>query len=162
MNPDVHMAVRFFASVVALLSGIVLTWAQSGRLVAEWEMRSWPTAEGVVVETEVAGARAFHPEVHYEYHVNGLVYRGMSDLDVPGFGTKSSRLNVAERTAADYPPGRPVTVHYDPTRPDISRLRIAPSFSTFMFLTIGVLLGAFSVVWLIRCVFRFRRHRKYR
>jgi hypothetical protein len=106
-------------------------------------MREWPVTEGKVVGSQVSGQRAFHPEIRYQYVVDGTSYAAVTDLEVPGFGTKSSRLNVAEKTVVEYPAGRIITVHYDPANPEVSRLRIAPSYTTFLLLTVGgFLLGA--------------------
>lgn len=136
-----------------MLGGLTVVFVQSRQLADDWSIRQWPTAEGRVIESRVSGRRAFHPEIHYTYNVHGKDLEGVSDLDVPGFGTKSNRLNVAERALVDFPAGKKITVHYHPQHPEISRIRVSVPMATFLFLTIGGLIlagGAIGLVWLLK------------
>lgn len=106
-------------------------------------MKHWPTAEAIILSSQVEGKRAFHPEIIYEYIVGGKKYLGTTDMGVPGFGTKANRLNVASTNVAQNPVGKTITVHYDPQDPVFSQLRIVPMYTAFLLLSIGsMLLGA--------------------
>lgn len=121
------------------------------------EGRSWPVTQGTVVASTVGGRRAYHPEITYEFSVDGHPYRGMSDLDVPGFGTRASRLNVAEVLVSEYPVGRHVTVHYDPTDPARNRLRVGIPHTVFLLLSVGGLALGLGLYGTLRTVLRRRR-----
>ncbi len=137
-------------AVTLMIGGLIVVIIQSRRLSDDWARRDWPVTEGVVVASHVSGTRAFHPGIRYTYTVGDRSYEGVSDLDVPGFGTKSNRLNVAERSLVDFPAGKKITVHYDPEHPDDSRLRVAVPMATFLFLSIGGLCSAGGILWSIR------------
>jgi hypothetical protein len=104
------------------------------------EMRKWPTVEAKIISSRVEGQRAFHPEIIYEYAVSGETYTGTTDMGVPGFGTKANRLNVASTNVVHNPVGKIITVHYDPHNPSNSQLRIVPTYTTFILLSVASML----------------------
>ncbi len=134
-----------FIRVVGLVLSALGVWLvlhQTAQL-REWSVvRVWPSVDGVVVASRVAGERAFHPEIVYEYSVAGSTYRDSTSFDTPSFGGRSSKRNVAEAIVANFPVGSPVRVHYDPALPSRSLLRITPDWSHFGKIGLGgVLLG---------------------
>ncbi|KAB2881206.1 DUF3592 domain-containing protein [bacterium] len=104
------------------------------------EMREWPTVEAKITSSRVEGRRAFHPEIIYEYTVSGETYTGTTDMGVPGFGTKANRLNVASTNVVHNPVGKIITVHYDPQNPSFSQLRIVPTYTAFILLSVASML----------------------
>ena len=77
-------------------------------------------------------------------------------MGVPGFGTKANRLNVAETNVVHNPAGKIILVHYDPNDPSVSRLKILPTYTVFLLLSVGsILLGA--GLWGILAGFRKNR-----
>jgi hypothetical protein len=121
----------------------------------EWYLATarWPVVAGRVISADIVGERAFAPRVKYSYQAGDSVYTGVTDLGVPGFGNKYVRLDVAEKTLADYRPEAAVTVHYDPNDPHVSRLRANVPWNVYGRLSTGVfgsLLGvAVLVVFLV-------------
>jgi hypothetical protein len=112
----------------------------------------WPVARGRIV---ASGAQAYRDwqtidrrrsrrtlyrsSVVYEYEVNGRTYRG----DRVTLGVMSSTLpGFARRTAARYPFGSEVDVHYDPKRPSDSVLRPVSAMYLILFAAVG------AVLWL--------------
>jgi hypothetical protein len=137
-NPiQLHWIVGAAAAVFFILAAL-LGYREIVRL--EWYQAtmSWPAVTGKVISTEVAGKRAFVPKIRYSYPVGDSVYSGITDLEVPGFGTRSNRLDVAEKSVADYAPDSPVTVHYNPANPSISRLKVSAPWNVYMRLSTAV------------------------
>lgn len=138
------------------LSGIFIVISESGEIDLFLVMRNWPTTEAGIISSRVEGKRAFHPEIIYEYRVGEKTYTGETDMGVPGFGTKANRLNVAATNVVQNPVGKIITVHYDPQDPSCSLLRIVPSYTVFILLSVGsLLLGA--GLWGVLTVFTGKR-----
>ncbi|MCB0831985.1 MAG: DUF3592 domain-containing protein [Bacteroidetes bacterium] len=140
-----------FITVIAL--GGLATWKESRSLDQFWRIQSWPKVQANILSARVAGKRAFHPEIVYEYEVAGRAFRDTTDMDVPGFGTKANRLNVAEQTIAANSVGSKLTVAYNPNRPEQSAVHRWPRFNVFILYTIGILLVGTGVFGFIHTVF---------
>lgn len=121
------------------------------------KLKQWPTAEAKIISSEVAGKRAFHPEVVLEYSVNNQHYTLKTDMDVPGFGTKNNRLNVARETVIENFPGKMLTVHYNPDNPAEAVLHTSGKFSSYVFLSIGVFMYAFGVYGVLSFLFNLTK-----
>jgi hypothetical protein len=88
----------------------------------------WPTTRGRIVAAEVDAFRQrprrirtyFKPSVLYTYEVNGRQYLG--DRILIGVVVSSTIPWLAGRTAAKYPVGGEVIVHYNPLKPSESVL----------------------------------------
>jgi hypothetical protein len=116
---------------------------------AAFEKRSWPTTQGEIVQTQVLGKRAFHPEISYQYQLEGIKYFGTTDLHISGFGSKRSRLDNSERIVQEFSVGSKVLVYYDSKNPQISYLRTGPFWSDFLKLGAGAILFFFGSFILI-------------
>lgn len=102
----------------------------------------WPSVEGTVITSRVAGERALHPEIVYEYSVAGSTFRDSTGFDTPSFGGKSVKQDVAEAIVAKFPSGSRVAVHYNPEMPSQSLLRLSPDWSLYGKIGLGgVLFG---------------------
>jgi hypothetical protein len=79
------------AAAVFFILAALLGHRETARL--EWYLATarWPTVIGKVISAEVVGKRAFVPKVTYTYQVGDSLYTGMTDLEVPGFGTRNVR-----------------------------------------------------------------------
>lgn len=142
--------------MVLFILATTLGYRETVRL--EWYLSTarWPTVSGKVISAEVVGKRAFVPRITYSYQTGDSIYTGVTDLGVPGFGNKSTRLDVAEKTIADFKSDATVTVHYDPNNPHLSRLRANVPWDVHLRLSTGVfasLLGiaALAVFLVGRC-----------
>ena len=139
-----------FLGIVLFVGGTLLVINQSRAVERHEYVRLWPTTDGVVISSEVAGERAFHPEVVYEYQVLGQTYQGLSTLQVPGFGGKRKRDEVATKEIANYWPGRTVTVYYNPDDPSESLLHTRLEWAVYGQLGFGgtlVLAGLLLILW---------------
>jgi len=149
------------ALVLLFFLGLGLIFVEGQTIDRFIQIREWPTAEAKIVSTEVAGTRAFHPVIGYEYWVDGTKYLGETDMGMPGFGSKAYRKSNSERIISDYPPGTRVPVHYDPENPSQSMIHTAVHYSTYLLITIGTLFygsGLFGIMQIF--VKWFRRDRK--
>ena len=117
--PVVVFAVLFG---LALLLGFVALQRKAGAA------RSWPIAPGVIetssterVTDNAGGHRrtTYAPLVEYSYTVNGLELHGKQ---ITLAMVMSGSLASAEKTAARYPVGRKVDIHYNPENPEIAAL----------------------------------------
>jgi hypothetical protein len=140
-------AFRWISLAAVLLVALVLAGSGLSRLRGEIATKAWPMAEGTITGAQVVGERAIHPEIDYIYDVNGREYSGISSLRTPGFGNKRSRLETAELLVDQYQTGMPISVHYDPDRPDISTLKIGITYSSTLETALGtiLILGTFFI-----------------
>ena len=135
--------------LIFALSAISLALLISGLydLRSELSVLEWPVIEGEIISSEVAGDRAFHPQISYSYEVAGKRYTGTSALNAPGFGGKRNRLEQAEILTAMYPPGSPRSVHFNPSHPAVSVLKTGVTYNTYLQLTFGTFLLAAALGW---------------
>jgi hypothetical protein len=140
-------AFRWASTAAVIFVALILVGSGVWRLRGEIATRTWPVAEGTITEARVVGERAIHPEIDYIYSVNGREYSGVSSLRTPGFGNKRSRLETAELLVDQYQVGMPISVHYDPARPNISTLKIGITYSSTLETALGtiLILGIFIV-----------------
>jgi len=137
------------AAAVCLVLAALLVYRESVRL--EWYLATvhWPAVAGKVISAEVVGKRAFVPRITYSYQVGDSVHTGVTDLGVPGFGNRNVRLDVAEKSVADYTPDAVITVHYDPANPGISRLRVNVPWNVYVRLSTAVFGSLLSAALLV-------------
>lgn len=128
------------AAAFLLVVGLGLLTLGARGLKQDLDARHWATTMGEIVNSEVIGVRAFHPEITYHYRVSGREYTGVSTMKMPGFGNRRSRLSTAEILAGQYPPGRTVTVHYDAADPSRSTLNAGLSYAPSLRFTLGLIL----------------------
>jgi len=126
--------------VLIALTGSYLIVENMEPLEDQWARRSWPTTDGVVISSRIEGERAYRPAVTYHYRVNGVEYTATSDLTVPPFGGRRTRLQTAERILRTYPKGATVRTLYNPVRPEESMLRPALAFNTLTKIGLGATL----------------------
>jgi hypothetical protein len=125
--------------------------------------QSWPSTPGVVAESRVTSSTStdsdgdtsttYSPHVEYTYQVGGQEYRG-KDITF-GFKQGYGNPSKAEEMVTRYPEGSPVTVFYDPAKPQRSVLeRKVGGFGSslvigIIFLVIGLCLGCPGTVLLM-------------
>jgi hypothetical protein len=135
-----HLPEGANAPLVVLTSAMgfaVLAFFFAGRRISK-EAAGWPVTPGTVV---TSGTETIHqtqqgrevtsyaPVVEFAYQVHGREYRSRQiTLGARLAGTQS----FAEQTAARYPQGSRVEVHYDPADPSNACLRITSSASWFL------------------------------
>ena len=136
-------------AIIILTTGVIMTCYALDTIQAEWQMKKWPAISATVIKSEVAGQRAFHPEVTYRFLLDDQEYQSTTNLSIAGFGGKRSRRDTARRIIEDFPPGSHITVHYNPTNPQESYLRSGPYWDDYMKLALGLMLtgSAFLILF---------------
>ncbi len=121
--------------ILAGLSSIASQWTS---IRDHLRYAQWIPVRAVVESAHVIGQRAFRPEVVLRYRVGDSSFVLTSFMDVPGFGSKRNRLDVAERIVAKLAVGDSVTVFYDPNRPSDARVHRRLSYSNYLIVTTGL------------------------
>ena len=119
------------AAGVAAVLGLWLVFLQVEHLEEYMLLRGWTSVPGVIIDSRVIGERAYRPEIVYQYSVDDRVYRDSTSLDPPGFGGRNAKRDAAEGVASEYPVGKAVVIHYNPSDPTDSRLKITPPWSVY-------------------------------
>lgn len=146
----VHRRYWFYVAGALVVLGLAVILWGAAEITDGWQRRSWPVTRGVVLESRVEGARAYHPEVVYQYTVDGNVYRDSTILHQPSFGGRSRRYEVAVKEAALYAPGDSVGVYFDPVEPQRSDLVTSLYWADYATAGVGaVLLGLGVCLWLM-------------
>lgn len=140
-----------------LIVGALLVKKHFSVFDTSFKLKQWPTTEAKIISSEVTGQRAFRPEIVLEYSVNERQYTLKTDMDVPGFGTKNNRLNVARETVIENFPGKILTVHYNPDNPGEAVLYTSGKFSSYVFLSIGVFMYAIGVYGVLNFIFNLQK-----
>lgn len=130
---------------------------ESAEIHASFEMRKWPTAEARIISSQIAGVRAFHPDIKYEYQVQGVTYVDSTDMKMPEFENKRSRHTTAEKIVGQYSAGTVMTIHYDPENPAVSIVRTSASYSAYLILTVGAMLYGAGVIGMLNLLNRYFR-----
>jgi hypothetical protein len=125
-----------------LIIGIFLTTYSSKEISKALVRKSWPEVQAKVVEKNIAGKRAFNPQITCQYEIHGKDYMLITDLNTPGFGRKRSRRQTAEIILKDYPVGSEVRITYNPENPEEAYIRTGPFWSDYMQLSLGILILA--------------------
>ena len=139
------------ASMVA--GSVALVYAVRTGLYA-WRSRRWPRVTETVIKSEVAEitrrrfSKVYKPVVVYTYEIDGLEYSsdrmGFGYGDFFGDGLFRDRF-AAEKVAARYRPGNPVSVAYDPRdksrsvlKTGINKGHVATTIFGLFFIGLGI------------------------
>ncbi len=147
-------------SIVVFIGMAILGYSEIRRLERYLPIEHWPGVPGKVLAAEVVGKLAYEPKITYQYDVNGQIYSGSTDMGVPGFGNKSARMDVAQKIVAANPPGKRVTVHYNPDNVADSRLRISPPWNVFMQISAAIFFSLLSSVVITLALVDWRRRKQ--
>ncbi|MFO1015022.1 MAG: DUF3592 domain-containing protein [Caulobacteraceae bacterium] len=139
------IVIIFFFSLFGLMvMGVIrLIGGSLARQVAA--ARQWPEVPGKVTYVNVSHFQGNHvPEVRYEYEVAGKAYKSTR---VKFGGWRGSR-ELAHQFIAGYPPGKEVSVKYDPKNPGNAVLDTAGDITTYKKIAWGFF-GLFAVFGLL-------------
>lgn len=121
---------------------------------------AWPTADGLIVRSEVThstdaeGGDSYSPEVTYTYQANDQAYA--NERIKFGENSYNSRRR-AEEIAASYPIGQGVNVYYDPGQPGNAVLEPGVSGGSYIVLGIGAIFILVALILAPVALFANRR-----
>lgn len=139
-NPPTNRSGRWFLVLLGLsiaLIGSVFVFLMARSFLRAREMRNWPELECVILQTAIRerahdpqSPREFGVEILFGYHWQGTARTG-DRLTLRG-NPWTSKRELAEKRAAEYPPGARKTCRVDPANPDLAVLKpdsLAPGYS---------------------------------
>ena len=116
---------------------------------------SWPTARGVIDKSHVSShhddehGTMYSASIAYHYTVGGKRYRS-STIQFGREGLSKSWSGGENRIVENYPEGRKVAVHYQPSRPRISTLKTGVNLSAWIMAPICVALSGLMLFLCLR------------
>ncbi len=126
-----------------------MTVHSSENLASALNRKNWSIAKGRVIKAEAVTSGVIHPMVTYAYEVNGRAYVDSTDLQAPGFGSKSKQYEVAQELVRSYSVGQEITVYYDPSNQTNSVLITSPSWRLYGQMALGMVLFIGALFFLI-------------
>ncbi|MDP6543005.1 MAG: DUF3592 domain-containing protein [Phycisphaerae bacterium] len=127
------------------------------------------STEGEVIASKVKtnpgdsdSGPTYEPLIKYRYVVNGREHTSMR-YAYGSFASSSNHGNASE-IVDDHPPGRKITVWYDPRKPTEATISLeTPSLCYFLllFLQPFILVGIGGIVYTVTTPYRFRRDREF-
>jgi hypothetical protein len=140
-----------------LLVSVILVICGFADLLRVRRKRSWPSANGTVVGSEIMTPhkRGCRPFIRYRFTVNGQTYESTKFFH--GQENVGYSWAKAEQIIAPYPPGTAVTVRFDPRNPSLSVVVIRSIIgklllAAFLFAASGVLSAALA--WTVAFIAR--------
>lgn len=137
--PSIKTNVRIVMIIISIL-GIVLIFIESEHIEDFYRKITWETTDAIIVDSKIVGERAIHPQVEYSYQIDTVVYRGETDLDVPMFGGKRKKYDVAREIIKGFEAGNTIKIYYNPKNPEKSYYHIAPKWNVYGKLGLGITL----------------------
>jgi hypothetical protein len=133
-----------------LIAGILLNAAGS-RWLAARASRSWPSTEGVIIESRLTSNCSYcRPFINYRYVVNGQSFVGNHLVAGPQDYYNRGEANTKTHS---YAVGRRLAVYYDPKDPAVSCLEPGVlRWFTYLYLTFAACLmsAGLFLVWRLR------------
>lgn len=133
-----------------ILAGCFLIFLQFSRLEKALAQKNWPTTTGFIIKSEVTKTRDAWPVITYVYELDGEKFTRESNMNFPGFGGRTNRLDAANKLVAQYAAGKKITVYYDPVDPGHALLKPGPTWDIFGQSGLGMTLLFLGIFFLFR------------
>jgi flagellar basal body-associated protein FliL len=149
-SSKVQMGLLIVAAV-----GLLVTGGGGYFAYRSWQSKSWPTAEGQIIESRVEREKSvgdsideqqYKAVVRYNFTVEGAEYT--CDRVAFGVGTSNHRSD-AKKIINEYPVRRTVTVHYSPEDPNDAVLDAGMGGFAIIILIVGPIILLIGVVGFI-------------
>jgi hypothetical protein len=148
------------------LTGVFTYFAVGSLIKHHIAKMRFASAEGVVLSSKIKVSHGDEndtvaPRIKYRYTVAGREYLGKR---YDFMGGSSSDFSYAQRAVRENPPGKKVTVYYDPDDPAEAILHLeAPAISYFLllFLQPFLLVGVFLIGWCAAMPFMNARLKRF-
>lgn len=148
-----------------LVVGMALAYGGARTVVRAHQSASWPTTDATITSSSVETLRSrrggvrFHPEVRYQYAVNGSTY---SATTISFGGNDAGSLSDAQLVTHHYASGHHVPVHYEPADPSVSCLEVGNAGIASYVLALGGLALVAIAGWGMWDMLRSERRQKAR
>ena len=146
LSKGVDFSKLTFLYVVLLSLGLLLILLNSISLEEAFKQKKWPKTLGTITSLDVSDKGSYRPVVNYKYNEGDKEFSGISDLNVPNFGSTSTVKEVAFKTIGEFEVGESVTVYYDPKNPANSMIKLGPTWDQFTRLALGIIFYWVGVV----------------
>jgi hypothetical protein len=119
-----------------------------------WASRSWPVTQGTIVLSQVIKDEShkkavYRADVQFTYEVSGRAYRG-NRISFSLEGVSSADETGAQRLVEQYPPGKVVSVAYDPSNAVNAVLEPGVRAVSFLILFLILLSTVFSIAIVVK------------
>ena len=144
---------NIFLCLIAALAGLGITVYGTCILAKSAKAKSWPTAQGKIVDSRLRELRdsdgsSYEAYILYEYWVDGVAHQ--SNVWRLGVGS-SSFTGSAKKAIARYPIGASVMVYFNPDRPADAMLEPGKaSWAMFCFGLISFIVGMNAFLHLLK------------
>jgi len=125
--------------IILSILGCVLIISQSNNIIEHISRMSWNKTEALIIKSEITGERAIRPQIEYSYLIDSISYRGETDLDVPMFGGKRKKYDVASELIKGFHTGDTIMIFYNPNKPEASFYKSQIKWNIFAKLALGTL-----------------------
>jgi hypothetical protein len=135
--------------IMVLFAGIVIGLYGIYKIYKGYESQSWPTTEGRIIDSRLAGAKRIlgrRAYIKYEYFVDGKRYVSPQISYTFIIGNYSSSVETLRK----YPKGKTVTVYYDPdnSRDAVLETEISGRISWLFILSgLAIIAGLRALRW---------------
>ena len=106
--------------ILASLAGLFLSIYATNSAVNAYKSKSWPTAEGTIITSEVVKHSKYVPQIIYTYTVDTIDFSSERISLTPTAQYKYK--DDAAKVTSKYPVNAKVKVYYDPNRFDFALL----------------------------------------
>lgn len=124
--------------ILASLAGLFLSIYATNSAVNAYKSKSWPTAEGTIITSEVVRHSKYEPRVIYTYSVDTLDFSSEKISLTPTAQYKYK--DGAAKVTNKYPVNTKVKVYYDPNRFDFALLEPGIKGVHFFMFLLGVII----------------------
>lgn len=145
------LAILFFMALFAVSAGT--------KAYDQYQTRHFAQTEGVVIKSEVKATRGskgqyyYEPIIDYRYSINEQTHLS-STIDL---GNSANNRKNSSAIVNENPPGRKITVYYDPDHPEVSVLRTDFGGKELMPILFLTLMSAFGFGCLGSAIVMFRQ-----
>lgn len=158
MSPGKKLFISKILPFMFVVIGAIITYFGIRDLIRSKASMNWPTVQGKVVASSFESRRGtshhrrsrsqttYHPEIYYEFSVNGTFFSG----NRVAYGSRSSLIRSEVKRIVDrYPKGKIVTVYYMPENPEQCLLEPGQKTELWLLSAVGLcffMLGSLALV----------------
>lgn len=133
--------------ILASLAGLFLTYFATNNAIDAHSTKSWPTAEGTIIVSEVTRSSRYVPHIVYTYTIDTLDYSS-EKIGLTNYA-QYKRESDAKVEANKYPVNSKVTVYYNPNNAEEAILKPGVKGEHIFMFSIGLIIFLAPLIGLI-------------